>query len=126
MAELRRQLSYKCAWYGSRFIAAPRTFPSSKTCSSCGAAKTTLPRWERVFWCDACGLVLDRDLNAAKNLAALAAQLVAGSGPETQHARGGDTRPALTRADPNETGSRPQVIGVAPSPRKRRLLETVA
>ncbi len=50
-----------------------------------------------------------RDLNAAKNLAALAAQVVAGSGPETQHARGGDVRPALTRADPNETGSRPQV-----------------
>ncbi len=109
MAELRRQLGYKCLWYGSRFIAAPHQFPSSKTCSQCGTVKATLPLWERVFRCDACGLEMDRDLNAAKNLAALAAQVVAGSGPETQHARGGDVRPALTRADPHETGSRPQV-----------------
>ncbi len=90
-------------------LSAPREFPSSKTCSRCGTVKATLPLWERVFRCDACGLEMDRDLNAAKNLAALAAQVVAGSGPETQHARGGDVRPALTRADPKETGSRPQV-----------------
>jgi putative transposase len=43
--------------------------------------KETLPLWERVFRCDACGLVLDRDGNAARNLAALVAA-VAGSGPE--------------------------------------------
>jgi putative transposase len=128
MAELRRQLTYKCAWHGSRFVAAPRQFPSSKTCSHCGAVKATLPCWARVFRCEVCGLVLDRDLNAAKNLAALAAQghHVAGSGPETQNARGRDVRPdavGQTRMK-REAGSSLQ--GVAPPLRKEQRLETVA
>ncbi len=94
MAELRRQLRYKCSWYGSHLIEAPRQFASSKTCSACGVAKATLPPWERVFRCEVCGLELDRDVNAAHNLAALAAGIVAGSGPETENARGEDVRPA--------------------------------
>jgi len=92
-AELRRQLVYKCVWYGSRLVEADRFWPSSKTCSRCGAVKEKLPLWERVFRCDACGFVLDRDENAARNLAALVAD-VAGSGPETLNARGRDVRPA--------------------------------
>ena len=85
LAELRRQLGYKTVWYGSHLVEADRFWPSSKTCSRCGAVKESLLLWERVFWCDACGLVLDRDENAARNLAALAAA-VAGSGPETLNA----------------------------------------
>ena len=50
---------------------ADRWYPSSKTCSDCGAVKVKLPLRVRVFRCDQCGLVLDRDLNAARNLAAL-------------------------------------------------------
>ncbi|HXX40245.1 MAG TPA: IS607 family element RNA-guided endonuclease TnpB [bacterium] len=126
MAALRRQLIYKCCWYGSRFVAAPRTFPSSKTCSRCGAVKATLPLWVRVFRCDACGLELDRDLNAAKNLAALAAQVVAGSGPETRNVRGGDVSPAVGGQASMKRKAGPRTIGVAPSLRKERLLETVA
>ncbi|MFE3002892.1 zinc ribbon domain-containing protein [Nocardia sp. NPDC059246] len=41
-------------------------------CSGCGTAKAKLPHSERTYACTACGLVLDRDMNAAKNLAALA------------------------------------------------------
>jgi putative transposase len=67
-AELRRQLDYKCQWYGSRLIVHDRFFPSSKTCCRCGAVKDELPLSERVFRCDGCGLVLDRDHNAAVNL----------------------------------------------------------
>ncbi len=93
MAALRQQLRYKCTWYGSHLVEAPRQFPSTKTCSRCGAAKATLPLWVRVFRCEVCGLEMDRDLNAAKNLAALAAMIVAGSGPETGNARGEDVRP---------------------------------
>ena len=103
--ELRRQLTYKTMWYGSRLLQADRFWPSSRTCSGCGAVKESLPLWERVFRCDACGLVLDRDENAARNLAALAAA-VAGSGPETLNARGLDVRPAMRRAVREETGSR--------------------
>ncbi|MCX5563688.1 IS607 family element RNA-guided endonuclease TnpB [Streptomyces sp. NBC_00038] len=71
--EIRRQLTYKTAQRGSRLVVADRWYPSSKTCSRCGVAKAKLPLSVRVFECDRCGLVLDRDDNAALNLAALAA-----------------------------------------------------
>jgi len=81
-AELRRQLAYKTSWNGGRLIVADRWYPSSKTCSACGV-KAKLALAERIYTCAACGLVLDRDLNAARNLAALTAAEVstAGSGP---------------------------------------------
>jgi putative transposase len=71
-AELRRQLAYKSEWYGSTLIVADRWFPSSKLCSGCGIIKDTLSLSERVYECDACGLSLDRDENAAVNLRRLA------------------------------------------------------
>ena len=83
-------------------------YPSSKTCSACGAVRANLHLGERVFRCQQCALELDRDLNAARNLAKLVAVLigsdgerlevptVAGSGPETPDARGADVRPGLT------------------------------
>ena len=90
-AELRRQLTYKLAWHGGRLVVADRFFPSSKLCSSCGETKAKLSLAERSYRCEHCGLVIDRDLNAALNLAAYGrrALFVAGSGPETQNARGG-------------------------------------
>lgn len=72
-AEIRRQLTYKTQRAGVRLIVANRWFASSKTCSGCGTAKTKLALSERTYVCTACGLVLDRDHNAALNLAALAA-----------------------------------------------------
>jgi IS605 OrfB family transposase len=81
-AEIRRQLTYKTQWTGGRLIVADRWYPSSKTCSGCGTVKTKPALSEREYTCDTCGLVLDRDLNAARNLAALAAEYdTAGSGP---------------------------------------------
>jgi len=71
LAELRRQLSYKCTWYGSKLVVANRWYPSSKTCSGCGLVKTKLALSERTFCCERCGLVIDRDANAAANLAGL-------------------------------------------------------
>ncbi|MBU1800753.1 MAG: IS607 family element transposase accessory protein TnpB [Actinobacteria bacterium] len=67
--ELRRQLEYKSAWYGTELIVADRWFPSSKTCSGCGTVRADLTLADRVYECGACGLVIDRDLNAAVNLA---------------------------------------------------------
>lgn len=81
-AELRRQLAYKTDWNGGSLIVADRWYPSSKTCSQCGAVKTKLALCERTYECANCSMVLDRDLNAARNLAALArAATTAGSGP---------------------------------------------
>lgn len=69
---LRRQLAYKTTWHGGRLTAVGRFYPSSKTCSGCGAVKAKLSLSERTYHCEQCGLALDRDLNAARNLAAQA------------------------------------------------------
>jgi putative transposase len=71
MGELRRQIEYKTGWAGSRVHVADRWYPSSKTCSGCGVVKAKLRLSERVFRCAHCFLVLDRDVNAARNLAQL-------------------------------------------------------
>jgi putative transposase len=71
-AQIRRQLVYKTEWAGTTLIVAERWFASSKTCSGCGTAKVKLALSERTYVCSTCGIVLDRDVNAALNLAALA------------------------------------------------------
>ncbi|EKP94246.1 IS607 family element RNA-guided endonuclease TnpB [Thermaerobacter subterraneus] len=109
LAEIRRQLEYKCFWHGAVLVEAPLFYPSSKRCSRCSAVKASLPLSQRIFCCEECGLVLDRDENAARNLAALVAA-VAGSGPETLNARGRDGRPATRQAIPEEAGSRLPLI----------------
>jgi len=79
--EIRRQLAYKTSWNGGQLLVADRWYPSSKTCSGCGTVKAKLALSEREYICEACGLVIDRDRNAALNLAALAAEFdTAGSG----------------------------------------------
>lgn len=69
LGDLRRLLEYKAVWYGVEFVVADRWFSSSKTCSGCGHVKESLLLSERVYRCEACDLELDRDLNAAVNLA---------------------------------------------------------
>jgi putative transposase len=64
----RRMVEYKCQWYGAKLILAPQNFPSTKTCSRCGEIGPPLPLSQRLFHCEACGLEIDRDLNAALNL----------------------------------------------------------
>jgi transposase len=66
---LFRQLDYKTRWYGAQLVKADRWFPSSKLCSGCGVVKAKLHLAERTYQCDSCRLVIDRDLNAAVNLA---------------------------------------------------------
>ena len=84
--EFRRQLEYKTARSGAALHVVDRWYPSSKTCSNCGRVKAKLSLAERVYRCDGCGLVMDRDLNAAVNI------LVAGSAPETINAHRGTGR----------------------------------
>jgi putative transposase len=69
-AELARQLTYKTARHGGQTLVADRWFASSKTCSACGGVRPKLTLAERTYRCDTCGLVTDRDVNAATNLAA--------------------------------------------------------
>jgi len=70
--EFIRQLEYKCQWYGSRLVKADPFYPSTKRCSGCGHVKEDVSLSERTYSCDHCGMVLDRDLNASRNLAMLA------------------------------------------------------
>jgi len=64
--ELNRQLEYKASWYGKQVVKISRWEPSTKTCSSCGQVRI-MKLSQRVYECE-CGLVLDRDLNAAINI----------------------------------------------------------
>ncbi len=102
LGEFRRQLTYKCADRGVTLVCVDRFYPSSKTCSSCGTVKAKLDRAARVFDCKHCGLVMDRDVNAARNIARETVKLlgqsqpdkpVAGLRPETQNV---DPRPRKT------------------------------
>jgi IS605 OrfB family transposase len=124
--EFRRQLTYKTQWYGGELVVADRWFPSSKTCSGRKAVKPKLSLSERTFVCEACGLVIDRDLNAAINLAQLVERTVAGSGPETRNGRGADrkTRPGLAGGCEAST-PHPALVGVGrePSPGNGRITD---
>jgi putative transposase len=99
LGELRRQLTYKCADRGATLVCVDRFYPSSKTCSLCGTVKAKLDRATKVFDCENCGLTIDRDLGAARNIEREARRLleqntpVAGLRPETQNA---DPRPRKT------------------------------
>ncbi len=94
--EFRRQLDYKTARTGAVLHVIDRWYPSSKTCSNCGAVKAKLSLSERTYRCDGCGLSIDRDLNAAINIK------VAGSAPETINAHRG----AVRRGSRNDCATR--------------------
>ena len=102
LAELHRQLEYKARWQGVTVLKADRFFPSSKACSGCGLVKQDLALGDRTYEC-ACGLRVDRDLNAAINLKNLAASSAVtacgevGSGP----CRVIRTKPASAKQEPN-------------------------
>ncbi|MEV5706965.1 RNA-guided endonuclease TnpB family protein [Actinoallomurus sp. NPDC052274] len=109
MGGVRRHLAYKTTWNGGRLVVADRWFPSSKTCSGCGAVKAKLALSERTYACTACHLILNRDENAARNLAALAANVAQSCG-ETLNARGADVRPtpggpSALKREPPEGGT---------------------
>lgn len=66
--EFRRQLTYKAVPAGARIVVADRWYPSSKLCSDCGFKLDVLPLSVREWDCPVCGVVHDRDTNAAQNL----------------------------------------------------------
>lgn len=125
MGELRRQIEYKTSWARGTVHVADRWYPSSKTCSGCGVVKTKLRLSERMFRCDKCPLVLDRDLNAARNLACLVDESIGGrSSPSCGATRnepdGNPRQTRITRAAGTATG-RP---GPHPGQRRHRKVTT--
>lgn len=73
--EFRRQLEYKCQWYGTKLVVVDRFFPSTKPCSGCGH-KQDIPLKARQYECSNCNLSLNRDFNAAINLSRAAGLVV--------------------------------------------------
>jgi putative transposase len=100
--EFSRQLEYKTKWHGSTLVRVGRFYPSSKTCSQCGTVKANLSLDERMYHCEACGLTLGRDHNAAINLAR---QGLPGTSFGT--GRGGEVSPGClsTLAHPDEAST---------------------
>jgi len=98
MGEMRRQLEYKAPLYRTRVHTADRWFPSSQLCSGCGAQKP-MPLGASVYECAVCGLVIDRDVNAARNLT-----------PGLGEGVGAPPAPRARRGSPKGPGARTQPV----------------
>ena len=68
MSGFLTKLEYKCLWYGAEYVKANRWFASSKLCSQCGWKNDDLTLSDREWWCGGCGVLNERDVNAARNL----------------------------------------------------------
>nr|WP_203625831.1 RNA-guided endonuclease TnpB family protein [Streptomyces sp. SID9913] len=92
-------LEYKAARYGRTFVKIGRFEPTSQVCSRCGVKDGPKPLHVRVWTCGACGAVLDRDVNAAVNVAKAAGLAVTACGAQV--------RPGLVPAPRSEAGTHP-------------------
>ncbi|MEU6709078.1 RNA-guided endonuclease InsQ/TnpB family protein [Streptomyces wuyuanensis] len=92
-------LEYKAARYGRTFIRVGRFEPTSQVCSRCGVKDGPKALHIRVWTCGVCGAVLDRDINAAVNVAKAAGLAVSACGAQV--------RPGLVPAPRSEAGTHP-------------------
>jgi putative transposase len=107
--QFRTMLEYKATWYGRDVIAVDRWFPSSKLCSACGVLTEKMPLNVREWTCR-CGVVHDRDVNAARNiLAAGLAVTACGAGvrPQRESSRTGQS--AMKQENPRATTGLPSL-----------------
>lgn len=116
--EFRRQLEYKSVWHRRHLVAVNTFYPSSKTCSCCGAIYQHLKLADRTWTCPACLVVHDRDLNAAINIRAEGLKKinckVAVGHTETINACGGTIRPEVIWAGLVEARTLPEAGIPAP------------
>jgi putative transposase len=123
--ELARQLTYKADWFGGELVTCDRWFASTRICSACGTTKKQLGLAERTFRCSSCGLIVDRDTNAAANLAAWAdaAVLAPAQAPDRQaggritKASGGGTRAASSASADRLPKKEEPTLWLQPEPR---------
>ncbi|CPV66368.1 IS607 family element RNA-guided endonuclease TnpB [Mycobacteroides abscessus] len=109
LGRIGTQLKYKTMWYGSELVVAPRFYPSTQQCSRCGS-KTKIRLAERIYHCQNGCPPIDRDTNAAVNLACLSdttdrsdgMRTGTGSGPAANH-RAGKGRRANHKTIPDTT-----------------------
>jgi putative transposase len=96
MGEFRRQLTYKATWNCKHAVVIDRYFPSFKRCNACGALNEALTLSDR-HWVCGCGVVHDRDLNAARNIRDEGLRTLAVGQTESQNAQGASVRPGMSR-----------------------------
>ena len=92
LAAFIAKIEYRCGWLEISIEKVDRWFPSTKTCSECGAVRPNMDLSERTFICHSCGVMLDRDLNAALNLRNAESCPASGRGAEIRPC--GQCRPA--------------------------------
>ncbi|MET0995725.1 MAG: IS607 family element RNA-guided endonuclease TnpB [Mycobacterium sp.] len=114
LGRIRSQLGYKTSWYGTTLVTAPRFFPSTQLCCRCGA-KTKLRLRDRTYHCRNGCPPIDRDVNAAINLARLGdpSHGATGTGTGSRPAASvtaGDGRGAIHKTSPTTT---PGAVGTA-------------
>jgi putative transposase len=97
-----RLLQDKAAQHGRRVVRVGRWEPTSQTCSACGHRDGPKPLSVRSWACQACGVIHDRDANAARNILGI---LVAAGPAETKNACGGSVRPGAILAVAGEAGT---------------------
>jgi putative transposase len=108
--EVKRQLLYKAEQYGGSVQLVDRWFPSSKTCHACGWVKEDLTLADRVWVCGQCGIVHDRDMNAAVMVEKEAIRMFSGvpvvASSERKFACGaGSSDPCKSETSCNEAGT---------------------
>ncbi|MDF2713010.1 MAG: hypothetical protein K0R62_8662 [Nonomuraea muscovyensis] len=129
--ELARQITYKQSWRGGRVLTADRWFPSSKTCSACENVNQTLTLADRVFVCEHCKHTIDRDLNAAVNLATWGERHFSqvldpearGQVTNAHRREGSGPRTRASETSPNDVGT---LTATAAQGRPRRTLPTTS
>jgi putative transposase len=108
LGELRRQLTYKAKRTGCRLIVADRFYPSTKTCARCRAVRAKLALGVRIWRCEHCGAVHDRDVCAAANLAAWGEAVLV---TEVMATLCGHVNPAGYPDRPGPSATRPRARG---------------
>ena len=82
LCELKQILQYKASWYEKQVVFIDRFYPSSKLCSDCGYKNDLLQLSDREWVCPECGVIHDRDINAAKNILNEGKRIIGLSSPE--------------------------------------------
>ena len=80
--ELKQILQYKASWNDKQIVFIDRFYPSSKTCHCCGYKNDSLQLSDRQWVCPKCGVIHDRDINAAKNILEEGKRIIGLSSPE--------------------------------------------
>jgi putative transposase len=100
----RRMLEYKTKWYGSKLVVIPRFEPTSKRCNHCGEVNHNLKLNDRTWVCLNCGVVNERDSNAAHNIRDKGIELLDTDSLSGLQACGVDVRPSCLMAVDDESG----------------------